>query len=188
MIFAWTFDAFCPRELVLVRRGHEDLARQLEDLRLVDFLRTGKALERLLLRIVLQKGRHIEPLGVGDPAANVGHADDLRAGGMAHLRGDRADVAEPLHRDAEARELEAVRARRLAGNHHEAAAGRFHAPARTAHVNGFPVTTAVTVWRMCIEYVSMIHAIVCSFVSHVRRGNVGLRSDQVDDRRPCSGA
>lgn len=29
---------------------------------------------------------------------------------------------------------------------------------------GLPVTTDVTVWRMCIEYVSMIHAITRSFV------------------------
>ena len=29
---------------------------------------------------------------------------------------------------------------------------------------GLPVTTAVTVWFLCIEYVSMIHAITRSFV------------------------
>ena len=29
---------------------------------------------------------------------------------------------------------------------------------------GLPVTTAVTVWRTCMEYVSMIHAITRSFV------------------------
>ncbi len=29
---------------------------------------------------------------------------------------------------------------------------------------GFPVTTAVTVWRLCMEYVSMIHAITRSLV------------------------
>jgi hypothetical protein len=29
---------------------------------------------------------------------------------------------------------------------------------------GLPVTTAVTVWRACMEYVSMIHAITRSFV------------------------
>ena len=29
---------------------------------------------------------------------------------------------------------------------------------------GLPVTTAVTVWRLCMEYVSMIHAITRSLV------------------------
>ncbi len=29
---------------------------------------------------------------------------------------------------------------------------------------GLPVTTAVTVWRLCMEYVSMIHAIIRSLV------------------------
>jgi hypothetical protein len=29
---------------------------------------------------------------------------------------------------------------------------------------GFPVTTAVTVWRMCMEYVSMTHAMTRSLV------------------------
>jgi len=41
------------------------------------------------------------------------------------------------------------------------AAGR---PSEPPSAKGLPVTTPVTVWRACMEYVSMIHAMVCSFV------------------------
>ena len=41
------------------------------------------------------------------------------------------------------------------------ASGRPRDPPR---FSGLPVTTAVTVWRLCMEYVSMIQAMVCSFV------------------------
>ena len=37
-------------------------------------------------------------------------------------------------------------------------------PREPPMLSGFPVTTAVTVWRICMEYVSMIQAMVCSLV------------------------
>ena len=70
-----------------------------------------------------------------DAAFPVGDGDDLRALLGHQLRGDRADVAEALHGDARALELEPEMLRGFARDDHHAAARRLAPPERPAHLD-----------------------------------------------------
>ena len=54
-------------------------------------------------------------------------------------------------------------------------------------VSGLPVTTPSTEWPLFIEYVSKIQAISRGLGADVRRRDVLLRPDLVDDLASCSG-
>ena len=102
---------------------------------------------------------------VVDAAGDVGDRDDLRAGLVAHPGRDRADVAEALHDDAgspsSVKPRKGAASRQISMRPRPVASTR---PREPPSESGLPVTTDVTVWRACIEYVSMIHAIVWGFV------------------------
>jgi hypothetical protein len=56
---------------------------------------------------VAEQRRGVEALGVVDAALPVGDGDDDAAGVVQELRGQAADLAEPLHRDGRAAVVDA---------------------------------------------------------------------------------
>ena len=66
----------------------------------LDRLAAGEAVDRLVLLRVVEHLRDVEAVGVVDAPFPVGDRDDLRADLREQIRRDRADVAEPLDRDA----------------------------------------------------------------------------------------
>ena len=84
---------------------------------------------------VRDQRRDIEALLVVDAALPVGDGDDLGALVASSSARDRADVAEALHGDAGALQLEAEMLRRLARDDHHAAAGRLAPAERSAHLD-----------------------------------------------------
>ena len=80
-------------------------------------------------------------------------ADDLEALARHQPRGHAADVAEALNDHAWWTPASMPkRSQRFERDDHAAAAGGFRCGRASRRVrSGLPVTTAVTVWRMCME-------------------------------------
>ena len=128
-----------------------------------------------------QQRRHVEPLGVVDAALPVGGGEDPRALLVHQLGADRADVAEALHGDGRALELEAEVAGRLAGDDHHAAAGGLAAAERAAHLDRLAGDDrgrgVADVHRVGVH--EPRHDLGVGV--HVGRRHVLLRADGVDD-------
>ena len=108
----------------------------------------------------------VEPVLVVDAARVVADADDGRAALGQLGRGDAADLAEALDDAALVGEIPAQPLARALDHHHDAGAGRLVAEHASRRCEiGLPVTISGTAWPICIEYVSIIQAIVCSFVA-----------------------
>src|SRR6185503_10811269 len=83
-------------DLVLDRRGDEDVAVELEQLRVGYLLRPGEPRDGTGLALVRIHFQRIDALRVVDAAARVRESHDLRAKLRHELRGERAGVAEAL--------------------------------------------------------------------------------------------
>src|SRR6185503_13147375 len=119
-------------DLVLERRRDQDVDIRLEDVRALQRLAALKAVDRLVLADPLDQLGDVQSLGVVDAALPVGDADDGGPFLRQQISRDRADVAEPLHRDRGPLDREADVLRRLARRDHHAAAGRFATAERAA--------------------------------------------------------
>ena len=106
------------------RRGDEPVDREQEQIVVRDRVRArqpddGTGLVTMLPHLLDVEAR----IGV-DPAANVGHGDDLRARLGCDPRRERTHVAEPLHRDGSALERETLVPRVLLHDVHDPTPGR----------------------------------------------------------------
>ena len=153
------------RDLVLERGRDEHVALDLEQLRVGHGLRAGEAGDRAVLGLPVDHARDVEAVGVVDAAGRVGDGEDLRALLRHQLRRDRAGVAEALDHDASRSSRSMSRCR--AASSMQKTAPRAVAslrPSEPPSEIGLPVTTPGTVYPTCIEYVSMIQAIVWALV------------------------
>ena len=134
---------------------------------LVTARRTGEADDRAVLGLPGDDAVDIQAGRVVDAAARVGDGDDLGALGSAiEQRRDRAGVAEALHGDRGVVEVDAQVARRLARCSEDRSRARSPrcGPRSRPALIGLPVTTPGTVYPTCIEYVSMIQAMIWALV------------------------
>ena len=106
------------------------------------------------------------PPGVQTPPEMSETATTLRAPLGQLRRRDAADVPEPLHDAALLGEVPAQPVARPLDHHHDAGAGRLAAgrPSRRSR-SACPSRPRAPRSPICIEYVSIIQAIVCSFVA-----------------------
>ncbi len=99
-------------------------------------LGAGETVDRLVLLDVVEQRRDVEPFRVEDAALPVRDRHNRRAHfGGEQLRRDRADVAEALHRDLGALDVEADVLGGLARGDHHAASGGLAPPERAAHLD-----------------------------------------------------
>jgi hypothetical protein len=120
----------------------------------------------------------VEPYRRVQPARHVRDGDD-RCAECAQLHGGHAaDVAEPwtTQRWSGKRPAEAVAGAR--DHHHNARSGRLLSEDRAADRDGLAGDDLRDRIARCIEYVSIIHAIVCSFVAMSGAGMSSLRPDE----------
>jgi hypothetical protein len=110
-----------------------------------------KPKRRPIAFLVLEQLVDIDAIRIVEAAVILGDADNLIAVLRQQARSIRANVAKALDDHAAAVDGHVEIAQALVAHHHHAAAGGFLASARTANANGLPVTTDVTVWRMCME-------------------------------------
>src|SRR5262245_53737789 len=117
-------------------RGHEDIARLLQDVRVGDGVRTREAHHSARLMHVLLEAPDVEPLAVPDPALEVAHPLDNGAVAPEDAGGGAAHVAEALHHHRLALQLLAQAVQRLVQDVDDATP-RGLAPARGAsHEDG----------------------------------------------------
>ena len=123
-------------DLILERRGNQDVHVELEQVLAIQGVGTREAVDGVVLLGVLDELRDVEPLRVEHAAFPVDDADDDRAG-FPHeeLRRDRSDVPESLHRHRRALDVEADVLRRFPRRDHHAAAGRLAPPERAAELH-----------------------------------------------------
>ena len=126
------------RDLVLERRGDEDVDVQREELLVGERLRARETVHGVVLLRVLEQLRDVEAGGVVDAALPVGDGDDAGADAGEELRRNRADVAESLDGDGGPVDVEAHVLGRLARDDHHAAAGRLVTAERAAHFERLP--------------------------------------------------
>ena len=123
-------------DLFLERGGDEDVDVELEDVCLAERLAAGEAGHRLVLaRRARWSFGMSRPLSFWTPPFQSVTPMIFAPCSAISSRADRADVAEALHGDARALELEAEMLRRLARHDHHAAAGRLAAAERSAHLD-----------------------------------------------------
>ena len=138
---------------------------ELEQLLVRESRNAGRvALEGSMLRDVGVQRRDVEARFGVHATRDVRHRDDARALACNSLRSDAADIAEALHRDVPPQRVpsEAL-ARSL--DHHDDAAPRWPRATTDPPIEiGLPVTISGTRSPSCIEYVSIIQAMVCSLV------------------------
>ena len=111
-------------ELVLAGSEREDVARQLEQLRVRHVSRIRVIRERAVLVDPCVNGRQVESVLVHDTARQVGHGDHAGASRRELARGDAADVAEALHHAPLVRKPPAESSACAVDHHHDADAGR----------------------------------------------------------------
>ena len=113
------------RELILARGEHEDVARELEQLRVRDVLaRPGSPRASRARRSTRARAARSSPSSSTTPPEMSETAITRRPLAASSLRGDAADVAEALHDAALVGELPAEPLARALDHHHDADAGR----------------------------------------------------------------
>ena len=122
-------------QLVADRCGHEKIAIDGEQLLVADLLGTGKSLERLLARPILEHPFDRKAERVVNPAVILGDRDHGAARFFEQLRADAAHVAEALHGDPRLmrRAAKVLECRGRADRH--AATGGLDAAQRTADLD-----------------------------------------------------
>ena len=111
------------------RGGDEDLDVELDQLLVADRLRPRVADDGLeAFTDGAQHAGRVEPVAVERAALHVGDGDDLAPGVVEILRGQPADLAEPLHGDPALTRVDTRLLQRRERRVHDAAAGRAAAP------------------------------------------------------------
>ena len=139
-------------DLVLVGGRDEDVAVELEQVLVADGLGAREALERLVLLVVGEQGRHVDAALDVDAAVDVGDGEDLRARprSTSAPRSSRR-CRSPARRSgcpAASRPRRGAASRAMSMRPRPVASTR---PREPPSERGLPVTTEVTVWRACME-------------------------------------
>ena len=145
-----TFGVFAGDD-VLGGCGDEDVALVGEEFVLVGRFGLAEAVDGARFSAVFDERGDVDAIGVVESAVVLGNADDGVALFVKELGGVGADVAEALDDDAAAVDGHAEVLDGFVTDDGDAAAGGFFASAEPPRLTGLPVTTALTVWRMCME-------------------------------------
>ena len=122
-------------DLLLERRRDQDVAVDIPEAVLADWLRARKIQHRALALDMGLQGRQVQPAVLVDRAGMVLHRHHPRARFGKQPRRDAADVAKALHRDPRPLELKPDARRRFLADREHAAPGRLAPAQRTAEVD-----------------------------------------------------
>jgi len=136
-------NAFCVLigDLILQRRWNQDIARRFEQRFVIDAFNAWGAVPfqqaaRMLIGIPAHPG-DIQPIAAQIPAAGVADRDHSASQRRDERRRHTADVSETLDDHTQIFQASPLAPRPFTHHQTDAAPGRFIAPQRTAHLDGF---------------------------------------------------
>src|SRR5882724_3317823 len=115
--------------------------------------------------LVIERERfNVDAVLVVQPALAGGYANNPVASAAHQAGGVRTHIAEALNHHPGLVRTHAELLCSLVTDDHQSAPRSFNAPVRPSQLQRLAGHTALTVWRTCMEYVSMIQAMICPSV------------------------